>query len=373
VAADPRFFGTAGPQPLAAIVAAAGGALPDGADGARRFTGVAPLHSAGPDEVSFLDNKRYAAALRESRAGAVVLAPAMAAQAPAGCAAIATAQPYLGFARVCALFHPAPVARPGIHPTAAIAADATIGPGCEIGPYAVIGAGAELGEGCIIGPQAVVGEGVILGPRCRIHAHASLSHCIAGRDVVLHPGARVGQEGFGFALTPEGRYETMPQLGRVLLGDGVEVGANSCIDRGSQGDTVIGPGSRLDNLVQIGHNVRTGRGCVIVAHVGISGSVTLGDFVQMGGQSGVAGHLTIGDRARVGAQSGVISDVPAGSDMLGSPALPAREAMRAIARLRRLGNASGPDAKDPSTRDPGTRDPKTRDSKTRDREKADQT
>jgi UDP-3-O-[3-hydroxymyristoyl] glucosamine N-acyltransferase len=214
---------------------------------------------------------------------------------------------------------------------------ARLGAGCEIGPFAVIGAGAEIGAGCVIGPHAVVADGVVLGEGCRIGAHASVSHCIAGRFVVLHPGVRIGQEGFGFAVTPEGRFETVPQLGRVLLGDFVEVGANACIDRGSQGDTVLGAGTRLDNLVQVGHNVRTGRGCVIVAHVGIAGSVTLGDGVQLGGQAGVAGHLTIGDRARVGAQAGVMGDVPAGTDVVGSPAWPAKDTLRAFAALRRLG------------------------------------
>lgn len=215
------------------------------------------------------------------------------------------------------------------------------GRGCEVGALAVIGAGAEIGPGCIIGPHAVVGEGVVLGEGCQLGAHVSVSHCLAGRFVVLHPGARVGQEGFGFAVTPEGRFETMPQLGRVILGDFVEVGANACVDRGSQSDTVLGPGTRLDNLVQIGHNVVTGQGCVLVAHVGIAGSVTLGNGVQLGGQAGVAGHLTIGDRARIGAQSGVMADVSAGSDVVGSPAWPARETLRAFAALRRLGQKAG--------------------------------
>jgi UDP-3-O-[3-hydroxymyristoyl] glucosamine N-acyltransferase len=214
---------------------------------------------------------------------------------------------------------------------------ARLGQGCEVGPLAVIGAGAEIGAGCVIGPHAVVGEGVVLGEGCRIGAHASLSHCIAGRGVVVHPGARIGQEGFGFAVTPEGRFETMPQLGRVILGDLVEVGANATVDRGSQGDTVLGAGTRLDNLVQIGHNVRTGRGCVIVAQVGISGSATLGDGVQMGGQSGLTGHLTLGDRVRVSAQAGVMNDVPAGTDVAGTPAWPAKDTLRAMAALRRLG------------------------------------
>lgn len=342
MAADPRFFpGGAGPQTLAAIAAAAGGRLAAGADPDRRFAGVAPLQSATPDEVSFLDNRRYLPALRATRAGAVVVAPALADQVPAGCAAILADAPYLGFARVAALFHPLPQPVPGIHPTAVVAPDAELGEGCEVGPYAVIGAGARLGPGCLIGPHAVIGQGVVLGARCRIHAHASVTHCLAGEGVVIHPGARVGQEGFGFAVTADGRYVTMPQLGRVVIEDWAEIGASSCVDRGSQGDTVIGQGARLDNLVQIGHNVRVGRGAVIVAQAGISGSTTLGDYVQVAGQAGLIGHLTVGDRARIGAQAGVMNDVPAGTDVLGSPAWPVKEFMRAVAQLRRLASRRG--------------------------------
>nr|WP_270937757.1 UDP-3-O-(3-hydroxymyristoyl)glucosamine N-acyltransferase [Roseomonas sp. MO-31] len=321
---------------MAEAAGIAGGAL-RGGDAGLVLRGVGPLDAAGPSEVSFLDNRRYASQLSATRAAAVVLAEEFAAKLPQGVAAIVTAQPYLGFARIAARLHPRAAARPGIHPTAVVDPTATLGPGCEIGPYAVISAGAELGAGCVIGPHAVVGEGVVLGEGCRIGAHASLSHCLAGRGVVLHPGARVGQEGFGFAVTPEGRFETMPQLGRVILGDAVEIGANSCVDRGSQGDTVLGAGTRLDNLVQVAHNVRTGRACVIVAQVGISGSATLGDGVQLGGQSGVTGHLTLGDRVRVGAQAGVMNDIPAGTDVVGSPAWPAKETLRAVAALRRLG------------------------------------
>jgi len=345
--ADPRFFLRAGPFSLAAVAEAAGGTVQGrSADPERRFLGVAPLQSAGPDEVSFLDNRRYAEALRATRAGAVILHPDMADQVPPGTIAITTAAPYLGYARVAAMFHPEPPPRPGIHPTAVVAADADIGEGCEIGPYAVIGAGARIGPGCVIGPHAVIGPGVVLGAGCRIHAHASISHCLAGDRVVLHPGARVGNEGFGFATTATGEHVTMPQLGRVILGDGVEIGANSAVDRGSGHDTVLGPGTRLDNLVQIGHNVRTGRGCVIVAQAGISGSTTLGDFVVVAAQAGLVGHLTIGPKARIGAQAGVTNDVPAGTDVLGSPAWPVREFWRAMARLRRLaGGTAGRNGK----------------------------
>jgi UDP-3-O-[3-hydroxymyristoyl] glucosamine N-acyltransferase len=175
---------------------------------------------------------------------------------------------------------------------------------------------------------------VVLGRDCRIGAGAVLSHCIAGDRVVLHPGAKVGQEGFGFAEGPGG-FVTVPQLGRVLIGDDVEIGANSTIDRGSAADTVVASGTRMDNLVQIGHNVRLGRCCVVVAQSGISGSTTLGDGVVVAAQAGVTGHLRIGRQARIGAQAGVMEDVPARTDVLGSPARPAREFWRAVATLYR--------------------------------------
>jgi UDP-3-O-[3-hydroxymyristoyl] glucosamine N-acyltransferase len=342
MAADPRFFTTAGPLDLGTIAAAAGSAPPAGADPAARFAGVGPLSGAGPEEVSFLDNRRYRDALRATRAGAVILPPAFLGDVPEGCIALPAAQPYLGFIRVARLFHPAPTPRPGIHPSAVVAADAEVGEGTEIGAGAVVGAGARIGPRCIIGAHVVIGPGVEIGEGCRLHPHCSVSHAILGRFVVLHPGARIGQEGFGFVPTPDGAFETAPQLGRVILGDAVEVGANSCIDRGAQDDTVIGPGTRLDNLVQVGHNVRTGRGCILVAQSGISGSTVLGDYVTVAAQAGLTGHLQIGAKARIGAQAGVISDVPAGSDVLGSPAWPVRETWRAFAALRRLASGSRP-------------------------------
>ena len=181
----------------------------------------------------------------------------------------------------------------------------------------------------------MIGEGVVLGADCRIGAHASLSHALLGARVAIYPGARIGQDGFGFATSATG-FVTVPQLGRVVIEDDVEVGANSTIDRGSAQDTVIGAGSRLDNLVQIGHNVRLGRCCVIVSQAGISGSTVLEDFVQVAGQAGLTGHLRIGRKARVGAQCGVMADVPAGADVLGSPAYPVREFFRQVVALKRL-------------------------------------
>ena len=332
--ADPRFFPTRGPVALAAIATAAGVTLTEGGD--RLFDDVAPLAEAGEREIAFLEGRRMLAALRETRAGAVLVAAAAAKDVPAGCIALVTETPQLAYARVAALFHPpaAPVA--GIHPTAVVAPDARIGEGTEIGPHAVIGAGAEIGPGCIVGAQAVVGAGCVLGAGSVLRALASMEFCIAGAGVVLHQGARVGNEGYGFVTTKAGEHVTVPQLGRVILGDGVEIGANSCVDRGAAGDTVLGPGTRLDNLVQIGHNVKTGRGCVIVAQAGIAGSAELGDFVVVAAQAGLVGHITIGSQARIGAQAGVMNDVPAATDVVGSPAWPARETLRAFARLRQL-------------------------------------
>ncbi len=303
---------------------------------------MAPLQTAGPDDVSFLDNRRYLPALAATRAGAVIVRPELAARVPAGSVALVTAEPYLGWARVAALFHPEPPAQAGAHPTAVVDAAARVDAAAEIGPLAVMAAGAEIGPRCRIGPGAVIGEGVVLGADCRIGAHASLSHALLGARVYIYPGARIGQEGFGFATTPAG-FVTVPQLGRVILEDDVEIGANTTIDRGSAQDTVIGAGSRLDNLVQIGHNVRLGRCCVIVAQAGISGSTVLEDFVLVGGQAGLTGHLRIGRGARIGAQAGVMADVPAGAEVVGSPAMPVREFFRQVATLRRL--AGGAKAK----------------------------
>jgi len=332
IAGDTRFFARTGPHSLEAVAAAAGLEAPGAT---LLLAGVAPLQTAGPDQVSFLDNRRYAPALAATRAGAVLEHPEMMPRVPAGTVALPTPEPYAAWTLVAALFHPPPPPCPGVHPAAVVAGDARVDPTAEVGPLAVIGGRAEIGPRCRIGPGAVIGEGVVLGPECRIGALASLSHALLGARVVVYPGARIGQEGFGFAVT-QGGFRSVPQLGRVVLEDDVEIGANTTIDRGSLHDTVIGAGSRLDNLVQIGHNVRLGRGCVIVAQVGISGSTILEDQVMIGGQAGLIGHLRIGRRARIGAQAGVMSDVAEGTEVIGSPAMAVREFFRQVAVLRRL-------------------------------------
>jgi UDP-3-O-[3-hydroxymyristoyl] glucosamine N-acyltransferase len=261
--------------------------------------------------------------------------PAFADQVPPGTVALVTKDPYRGWALASALLHPARPARPGIHPSACVDPSAVVDPSAEVGSFVAIGAGVCVGARTSIGPHAVIGDGVVMGIDVRIGAHASVSHAVIGDRVYIYPGARVGQEGFGFVSTTL-PFLTVPQLGRVIIEDDVEIGANSTIDRGSAQDTVIGAGSRLDNLVQIGHNVRIGRGCVVVAQVGISGSTTLEDFVMAGGQAGITGHLTIGQGAKIAAQSGVMSDVEAGADMMGSPAEPIKDFWRRLALVRRM-------------------------------------
>jgi UDP-3-O-[3-hydroxymyristoyl] glucosamine N-acyltransferase len=319
---------------------AALGLAAEGDDG-RLFAGVAPLHLAGPDDVAFMEGRRNLPALKATKAGAVLVEQAFAEHVPAGSIPLVVAVPQAGFIRIARLFHPPAQPKPGIHPTAVIAPDAIIGPGCEIGAFVYMGAGAEIGPGCILAHHSSVGAGCKIGAHGRIHAHASMEYCVAGESVVLHQGARIGNEGFGFITTAEGKHVTMPQLGRVIIGDGAEIGAGSCIDRGAGGDTVIGPGARIDNLVQIGHNVTIGRGAVIVGQAGISGSSSIGDYAVLAGQAGIAGHVSIGTKARVGAQAGVMNDVPAGTDVVGSPAWPAKETLRAFARLRRLAATKG--------------------------------
>jgi len=341
-AGDPRFFQRSGPHELAAIARLAGASV---AEGARLFSAVAPLQVAGPEDVSFLDNKKYLPALRDTKAGAVLVHPDLAGEVPATCIAIATPQPYVAWAKICALFHPLPPARPGIHPSSVIEEGARIDPSVEVGPLVVIGAAAEIGPNCRIGAGSVIGPGVVLGADCRVAAQVTISHALIGRRVVIHPGARIGQDGFGFAITPTG-FIGVPQLGRVVIEDDVDIGANTTIDRGSAQDTVIGAGSRLDNLVMIAHNVRIGRMCVIVAQVGISGSTILEDFVMVGGQAGLVGHLHIGARARIGAKAGVMSDVPAGTAIAGSPSMPAREHFRQVAVLRKLARRKADEQKD---------------------------
>ncbi len=338
--ADPRFFTVAGPFSLDQLAEICGAEIGGGADPAATFTEVAPLDRAGPGQVSFLDNKRYVGQFRASAAGACIVAPKYAEQAPAGMALLITANPYRAYALVAQAFYPAPARRPGRHPSAVVDPSARISEDAEIGPGVVIGAGAEIGADCRIGANAAIGDGVVVGEATEIGANVTLSHCLVGRDCQIHAGVCIGNRGFGFTLDPEG-YLDVPQLGRVIIEDGVEVGANSTIDRGSGPDTVIGAGSKIDNLVQIGHNVRLGRGCVLVSLSGIAGSAKLEDHVLVGAQAGVAGHITIGKGAQLAGRAAVIRDLGPGEAVAGAPAMPIKDFFRLCAIWQRQIKARG--------------------------------
>jgi len=335
--ADLRFFDRAGPHTLASLAELTGAKLLRSEDAGRVCADVAPLETAGPGDLTFLENRKYTDAFVACRAEAAFVEEGMVPRAPVGMALLVAKEPYKAYARAAQAFYPAPPVAPRRHPTAIIDPAAAVPEDCEIGPYAVIGAGARLGAGCQIGPHSVVGPGVELGDDCRVAAHVTLSHCVIGARVVLHPGVRIGQAGFGFAPDAAGPVK-VPQLGRVIVGDDADIGANTTIDRGSGHDTVIGPGTMIDNLVQVGHNVVIGRGCILVSQVGISGSTRFGDFVVAGGQAGFAGHLRIGNGARIAAKSGVTRDIEPGVTVGGFPAVSFTTFLRQAAILQRLAN-----------------------------------
>ena len=333
--ADPRFFERAGPFTLNDLASLSGARLQDPAAGSRLMADVAPLETAGPDEVTFLDNRKYADAFAASRAGAAFVDERLAGKAPPGMALLIALEPYKAFARAAQAFFPVKPITPRRAVSAVIDPTAVVPEDCDIGANVVIEPGARLGARCQIGPNTVIGVGVELGEDCRVGPNVTLSHCLIGARVVLHPWVCIGQAGFGFAPDAQAPVK-VPQLGRVVIGDDVDIGANTTIDRGSGHDTVIGPGTMIDNLVQIGHNVVLGRGCVLTGQVGISGSTRLGDFVMAGGQAGFAGHLRIGSGARIAAQSGVMRDVEAGATVCGAPAVPIGLFMKQVAVLQRL-------------------------------------
>ena len=337
--ADPRFHELAGPWSLADL-ARLTGAEPRPGERGDTFHDVAPLDAAGPGDVAFVEDRRYFEVLGGSGAGACFIHPDAAVRAPSGMALLVTKGPQRAFAIAAAAFHPPDPLAPGVAATAWVDPTAEVDPTCQIAPGACVEAGVRLAAGVLVGPNAVVGRNCVIGAGTRIGAGASVSHALVGDRVTIHAGVRIGTDGFGVVPGREGHVK-IPQLGRVIIHDDVEIGANSTIDRGALGDTVVGPGCFIDNLVQIGHNVRLGRGCIIAAQVGISGSAVLGDNVMMGGQSGLTGHIRIGDGVRVAAQSGVMRDVPAGMTMGGSPAVALPEFLRQCALLRRLVKGKG--------------------------------
>lgn len=337
---DSRFFNSAGPLPLKHLALVSGAELHDQNDGVRNVRGAAPLEKATQEEVSFFDNRRYRDMFRASAAGACFVRPADAPEAPPGMALLVHENPYLAYALAAEALYPPPPRRSRIHTTAVIDDSALIGPGCDIGPGVIIGPKTEIGARCLLGPNVVIGKGVIMGDDCRVASSSSITHTIMGNRVAIYPGARIGQDGFGYAFGPKGHVK-VPQLGRVVIEDDVEIGANSTVDRGAGPDTFIGKGVIIDNLVQIAHNVQIGAGSIIVAQSGIAGSSKLGVGVVVAAQGGIAGHLTIGKGARIAAQTGVMRDVEDGADVCGSPAVPVRQFFRQVAWVEKMAQSRG--------------------------------
>ncbi|MGO9420425.1 UDP-3-O-(3-hydroxymyristoyl)glucosamine N-acyltransferase [Roseiarcus sp.] len=339
-----RFFPQSSAPTLAEVAGWCGAALADEAYGSRIVHDVAALDQAGPGDLTFLDNVRYIEALRSTRAAAALVAPRFAGAAPAGCAAVVAREPYRAMAQVMARLYPSAMKpgsafdQTGVSPAAHVHPAARLEAGVVVDPGAVIGRGAEIGAGTVIGANAVIGPGVRIGRDGAVGATTTIMAALIGDRVIIHPGAHIGQDGFGFALGARGHLK-VPQVGRVIIQDDVEIGAGVTIDRGANRDTVIGEGAKIDNLVMVAHNVVIGRHAVLVSQSGVSGSSVIGDFAALGGQAGIAGHLKIGAGAQVAAAAGVMNDIPAGERWGGAPAKPIREFFREVAAMKKLAAA----------------------------------
>lgn len=304
-------------------------------DANREISGVAALETAGPTELAYVESARALAQAESSKAGCLLVPEGA---ALAGHTTIAVRNPKLGLARAAEALHPAKRPPAGIHPTALVAAHAQVAADCSVGPYVVIESGVTVGAGTILGAGVYLGEGVRVGAKCILHPRVTVyPGAQIGDRVILHAGVVVGSDGFGYVLA-EGRHVKFPQLGKIVIEDDVEIGANTTLDRGSLGSTVIGQGTKIDNLVQIAHNVKIGRHCIIVSQTGISGSSEVGDYVVMAGQVGVGDHARIEDRVVVGGQAGVLPGkiVRRGSIVWGTPCRPMSEFKKTIARMARL-------------------------------------
>ena len=335
---DHRFFQTAGPFSLGRLCMELGLELPGGADQTLELRGIAGLDEAGPEELSFYHNSAYKSALEQTKAGAVLVSAEQVASVPAGTVALVVGHPYEAFGQLAALFHPE--ARPNstsIHPTAVIAPDAVLGANVEIGAHVVVGEGVEIGNGTVVGAGSVLGRGVRLGQRCTLEPGCVVSFSLIGDDVRLKAGAKLGQGGFGWALGQDGqRHTRIPQLGRVIIGDAVEIGANTTVDRGTSGDTVIGAGSVLDNQCQIAHNVQLGERCVVAGRTAIGGSTVLEDEVIIGGACVIVGHLRLASGLKALAGTLVSKSYDKPITLRGVPGQEHRLYLREQATLRRM-------------------------------------
>ena len=332
---DTRFFTNNGPFTVGALAEATGATLANPDISSRVIKDVSPLDRASVTEVSFFDNSKYIEQFHKSGAGACFVRARFAAEAPAGMALLIADEPYRCYAIAAQKFYPSAKPATVIHPSAIIHPNANLGETVSIAAGAVIGAGVTIGDRSSIGVNSVIAAGVTIGEDSHIGALTSISHTLIGDRVLIHRGVHIGQDGFGFALGRDGHIK-VPQLGRVVIENDVEIGSGTTIDRGTGPDTFIGEGTKIDNLVQIGHNVHIGRRAVIVAQCGISGSTRIGDGAVLAGQAGLAGHLKIGAGAKVAAKSGVMGDIPVGASYGGYPAVPIVDWHRQTIAIQRL-------------------------------------
>ena len=333
--ADPRFYKKAAVVSLAQLAAKCEVELANPEDADFLVDDLAALDTAGPTQLTFLDNRKYRDQFEITKAGACIIHPDFKSAAPQGIKLLFSKSPYKSYALASALLNPDPKPESGVAETSRIHSSAKIGSNATIEDFVVISEGAEIGDNCWIAPYAYIGPGVKIGNNCRVMSHATITYALIGDHVTIYTGVRIGQEGFGFAIDRAG-FVKVPQLGRVIVEGYSEIGANCTIDRGALGDTVIGMGSWLDNQIQIAHNVKMGKGCIIAAQVGISGSTELGDYVMIGGQSGLSGHLKIGSLVKIAAKSGVTRDVPAKEEWMGYPAMPMKQFLRHTGLLNRM-------------------------------------
>ena len=302
--------------------------------------GVAPINSATEHDLTFLSNTKYSSYLINSSAYACILDNNSIRFAPEGMCLLISDNPYASYAKIANAFYQANIVKNNISEQANIAKTANIGNDCNIEAGAFIGENAQIGNNCHIAANAYIGNNVSIGNNCFVGHASTITHSLIGSSVIIHPGSRLGQDGFGFA-TEHGVHIKVPQLGRVIIEDNVEIGANTTIDRGAGPDTLIGNGTKIDNLVQIGHNVQIGRGCIIVSQTGISGSTKLGDYVVLGGQVGIAGHLNIGSMVNAAAKCGIITNIEPKKVIGGYPAMPIRDWHRQSIALKGLVSKKG--------------------------------
>jgi UDP-3-O-[3-hydroxymyristoyl] glucosamine N-acyltransferase len=317
---------------------------------ARRIVDIAPLDRAGPSDLTFFEHRRFADAAAATHAGACMTTALLAKHLPPQVAVLIVRDPYRAFVMAAREMFPHSL-RPSSFAKAGTAAGAHIDPaarlenGVTVDPGAVIGAAAEIGAGTLIGANAVIGPEVRIGRDCAIGANAVIANALIGDRVIVHPGCNIGQDGFGFVMSGKGHLK-VPQVGRVIIQDDVEIGAGTTVDRGALRDTVIGEGTKIDNVVQIGHNVSIGRHCILVSQVGIAGSSTLEDFVVLGARAGVKDHITVGEGSQIAATSNVNGDVPPGSRWGGTPAKPLKQWFREVTALARLAGSGASPAAD---------------------------